>query len=157
MTVNRLIKNRCFVAVCLLIIVKSSTWSAAIPWNPTVSGSIADWNQQSAIKWLSVSGSPGEDWINRVIETSDGSIVAAGYIGRKDDSKEPPDWTAVALKYSAAGKLLWSSAFGGPGVDAVWAVREISNHNFVMAGFSVGRQGNGWAAYLGVLNAKGGL
>jgi hypothetical protein len=131
--------------------------AAPVPWRPETSDKIDDWNQQSAIKWLSTCGSPKEDWINRVIETSDGSIVAVGYIGRQDDTKEPPDWTAVALKYSETGKLIWSSAFGGPGVDAIWAVRETADHNFVLAGFSRGDPANLLDAYLVMLNANGDL
>src|SRR4051794_6039776 len=97
--------------ICFCLFGGGLTLGGTVPWQPQTSGNLDDWNQKDAIKWLSICGSPKEDWINRVIETSDGSIIAAGYIGRTDDTKELPDWTAVVLNYSATGKLLWSSAF----------------------------------------------
>jgi hypothetical protein len=64
----------------------------AVPWKAEGSSRNGDWNQKSAIEWLSICGTAKEDWINRIIETLDESIVTGGYIGRQDDSQQPSDW-----------------------------------------------------------------
>jgi hypothetical protein len=145
-----------FVLIYCLAVIQPFLSAGTVSWKPLLSSDAADWNQSSAIKWLSTLGSPNEDWINRVIETADGGIAAAGYIGRNDALK-PPKWTAVALKYSATGELLWSSAFGGKGVNATWAVREARDGRFVLGGFSSSESAGEWDAYLVILDAKGNL
>jgi hypothetical protein len=156
---SAILVNSRFRAVLVLavgfIIPPTLACSAEIEWRPNVSGDSSGWSQASAIKWLRTCGSPKEDWINRIIELSGGSILAVGYIGRDDAGKEPQDWTAVALKFSEAGRLVWSSAFGGSAIDAAWSVHEMPDHGLVLGGFSSSDSAGGLDAYLVVLNADG--
>ncbi|HJT80836.1 MAG TPA: hypothetical protein VJ719_06540 [Chthoniobacterales bacterium] len=128
--------------------------AAEIRWKPNVSSDVAGWNQKSAIKWMAICGSRKEDWINRIMELSDGSILATGYIDR-DDNAKAPDWTAISLRFTNDGKLADSHAFGGSGVDAAWAARELPDHNIVFGGFSSSESSGGWDAYLALADSTG--
>jgi hypothetical protein len=129
-------------------------YSAEIPWQPNISTGTTGWSQQPAIKWMATGGSPKEDWINRVFELSDGSVYAVGYIGRKDDEKKP-DWSAISLKFTKDGKLADNHAFGGAGVDAIWAAHELPDHSTVLGGFSSSESAGELDAYLAVADPTG--
>ena len=129
-------------------------YSAEIPWKPNVSADTSEWNQRSAIKWMATCGSPKEDWINRIIELSDGSILAAGFIDR-DDNAKAPDWSAISLKFTTDGKIADSRAFGGSGIDAIWAVHELADHSIVLGGFSNSESAGGLDGYLAIADPTG--
>ncbi len=147
---------RATIGFCLVVNCADNATAGEIAWHPKPVNDRSGWNQDSAIRWLVTYGSAKEDWINRLIELPDQSIVAAGFIGR-DDAAPKPDWEAVALKFSDTGQLLWKRAFGGTAIDAAWAVRESANHHLILGGFSSSQSAGSLDAYFAVLNAGGEL
>ena len=159
MTAITLIIKAILRAVLLLaagtLLCASTVYAAEISWTPKLSSDWSGWSQTTAIKWIRTCGSPKEDWINRIIELTDGSILAAGYIGRDDTAKDRPEWTAVALKLSETGRIIWSRGFGASGIDAAWSVHEMPDHGLVFGGFSSSDSADSLDAYLAVLYADG--
>jgi hypothetical protein len=132
------------VFVCLLVVLTTSTTH--------VQGTAA---LEAGVKWRVMIGGSNDGWINRVIQTHDGGIVAVGYTGRDRDPRVPERWTAIALKYSADGGVVWSRRFQTKGMNAFWAVRESANGNLVVGGFSSEVVGAAYDARLTVLRADG--
>ena len=91
--------------------------------------------QGAAVQWVKYVSSPHTDWTNRIIELPSGRIVAAGFINR-DDKAEAPDWNAFVEGYDAQGRQIWGQSFGGQGVDAAWAVRELPGGRLALGGIS---------------------
>jgi hypothetical protein len=87
------------------------------------------------LAWSWTGGTPKTDWLTRVIPTRDGSLVAVGFVNR-DDVEGSTDWDAVAVRFAADGRVLWSRRYGGAGNDAFWDVTETAAGNLAIAGFS---------------------
>jgi hypothetical protein len=144
------------VGAYLLLVFESAASSGEVEWSPRPLGDRTGWNQGSAIAWLVTCGTPQEDWINRLVELPDGNILATGFIGR-DDAASKPDWSGTALKFSESGRMLWSRAFGGSGIDAVWAIQELPDHRLALGGFSSKQSAGDWDAWLVLLRENGAL
>lgn len=102
-----------------------------------------------------VPSSPGDDWINDIVELSDGGLLAVGFLNRVD-GETPSDWRALAAKYAADGEVRWSREIGeGGGLDAFWTAREGSDGAVALAGFTSRIGPGGINAYAAVLSADG--
>jgi hypothetical protein len=110
---------------------------------------------EPGMKWRVVTGSSKIDWINRLIQTRDGAIVAVGFLGRDPDAKALERWTATAIKYSLDGKYIWSRDFATPGMNAFWSVCEASGGQLVIGGFSSSAPSVAYDARLTVLSENG--
>ena len=66
-----------------------------------------------------------------VIETSDGSIVLAGYC----NACAGGNLDIYVLKMDAFGQILWNKGFGGGNNDEAWDVIEASDGNYVITGY----------------------
>ncbi len=105
------------------------------------------------VKWVKYVASPQTDWTNRIIELPNGRIVAAGFVNR-DDRADAPDWNVFVEGYDAQGRWIWGQSFGGPGVDAAWAVRERSDGKLVLGGISADRARGDWNAALTITDER---
>lgn len=114
---------------------------------PPIDGAEPDWVQHF--------GSRATDWTNRIIELRDGTIVAAGFIDRDDEAAEP-DWNVIVQSFEPQGRVRWSQAFGGPGVDAAWAVIEHTDGEFALGGISASPVEKSWDAALTILGDRAG-
>ena len=107
-----------------------------------------------ATLWSWTGGTDRTDWITRVIETRDRSVVAVGFVNRTDPGGGG-DWDAVAMRFTAEGRLLWSRRIGGAGLDAFWDVKEDARGRLVIAGFSSTASAGENDAWLVVLDRDG--
>jgi hypothetical protein len=132
-----------FIAVAALLLV-----GAAEPQSGPASA-----YEGASPQWVKYTSSPLTDWTNRIIELPNGRIVSAGFTNR-DDRAEAPDWNAFVEGYDAQGRWIWGQSFGGPGVDAAWAVLQGSDGRFVLGGFSAERSGGDWDAALTITDER---
>jgi hypothetical protein len=60
-------------------------------------------------------GSPGEDWINRIVPLRDGTVLAVGFLNRgaTDDSH------AFAVRLKPDGTVVWAREFGDRGANSL--------------------------------------
>src|SRR5262249_12454912 len=88
----------------------------------------------AAVKWAASFGSLREDWVNKVIRLRDGTFVAVGFVDRTVTG--PSECDGIAFRFGPGGKPIWTRRFGGPGVDALWSVKETPDGRLAMVGFS---------------------
>ncbi len=81
--------------------------------------------------------------------------MAVGFVNRIDGGTVPPEWDAVAMRFSPDGKLLWNRRFGGPGLDAFWDVKETTGGGLVFTGFTASRGAGSHDAWLVLADASG--
>ena len=98
-------------------------------------------------RWVQHFGSEHTDWTNRAIELPGGRIVAAGFLNR-DDEAESPDWNAFVESFDGEGRRVSSQSYGGPGVDAAWALQPRADGSWVIGGISAERAGGDFDASL---------
>jgi serine-aspartate repeat-containing protein C/D/E len=111
----------------------------------------------SRIVWKQVFASPQNDWINQILPLRDGTYLAVGFLGR-EDNVPTSDWRALAVKFTAAGEVLWRREYGqGKGVDAFWAAAETDDGRIVTAGFTNRIGAGGLDAWTAVLTSDGEL
>src|SRR4051812_24144755 len=91
---------------CLGLATGAAAMADDASWTPTPATSTVGWTGQASIRWLSITGGPKMDWVNRVAELNDGSIAVAGYLDRTDADPFPGSWTAAALRYTGDGRLI---------------------------------------------------
>lgn len=120
--------------------------AAAPPRPPPIDG--------ATVQWVKYTTSPQTDWTNRIIELPNGDIVAAGFVNR-DDQADAPDWNAFVEGYDAQGRWIWGQSYGGPGVDAAWAVRAASRGTLIIGGISSAGSKSDWNAALTITDDRG--
>ncbi len=82
--------------------------------------------------WAKAYGSYSNDEALSIQKTSDGGFIVAGYMrisGTNDDI-----WV---LKLDKDGNVQWQKVFGGPFLDQAYDVKETSDGNYIVAGYSV--------------------
>ena len=82
--------------------------------------------------WAKAYGSSLNDEPWSIQKTSDGGFIVAGYMrisGTNDDI-----WV---LKLDKDGNVQWQKVFGGPFLDQAYDVKETSDGNYIVAGYSV--------------------
>jgi hypothetical protein len=94
--------------------------------------------------WTRTYGGVDVDVAYSVCQTSDGGYVATGYTfsfgaGLQD---------AYLVKTNSTGDTLWTRTFGGGSMDGTHFVREVSDHGYVLAGYTESYGGGGKNVYL---------
>ncbi|HAM16708.1 MAG TPA: hypothetical protein DCP91_12800, partial [Eggerthellaceae bacterium] len=93
------------------------------------------------------------DAFEKVIQTSDGNLIAVGYAGNGDGdfagivadkgaNAKTSDFDAVILKLDAQGNLLKGVAFGGSGKDMFRDVVELDDGSFIVVGYASSADGD---------------
>lgn len=94
-------------------------------------GWIVKVNQYGDTLWTQTVGGAMPDGFHSIIETSDSSIVTAGYKTTNADSTD-----AYVVKLDRTGNILWDSLYGGIGFESIHQVIEVSDGNYAMVGAS---------------------
>jgi hypothetical protein len=93
-------------------------------------------DRSAAIAWSRHFSSAGDDWINDLVSLADGTVMAVGFLNRRDGSP-PSDWLALAAQLATDGRLVSQQVYGqGSGIDAFWSMAEAPNKRRVIAGFT---------------------
>ena len=79
----------------------------------------------------------------KVIETSDGSLVATGFIGSSSNGDE-----LVICKYRPNGQLIWAKSVGSAGSDEAMGIIELSNGDYLFVGLTNDPKANGGSDFL---------
>jgi PKD repeat protein len=103
--------------------------------------------------WSRTIGGTGADFLQRIITTSDGGYLAAGYTGSFGAASAQEGWL---VKLNAAGTLQWSRKYGDGNADGsvIWDVCQTSDGGYAFSG--VNRYTPGLAdAMVGKVDASG--
>ncbi len=130
--------------------------SSSVTANSTV-GRVAVESSTPGVRWRALIAGGKDCWINRLVRTHDGGILAVGYVGRDRNPAAPERWSAVAVKFTADGQQVWRRVYPAEGMNAFWSVRELVDGRFVLGGFSSAKVGEPYDARLTMLDAKGTL
>ncbi|HXC04301.1 MAG TPA: hypothetical protein VNZ86_06075, partial [Bacteroidia bacterium] len=85
--------------------------------------------------WTKTYGGPGDDFGNRVQQTSDGGFIVAGYTLSYRTVSD--SGSAFLLRTDATGNLLWSRAFGGSaGITDAYDIKQTPDKGFVITGYT---------------------
>jgi len=99
--------------------------------------------------WTRTYGGESNDEAFKVIETSDGFFVLAGYT----ESFGAGESDVYLLKLDSNGDDIWIKTYGGEGNDAAYSVMETSDGYYVVAGYT--KSAGGGNVYLLMLNPDG--
>jgi putative intracellular protease/amidase len=82
------------------------------------------------VLWSAAYGGPGWEVARSVAQTGDGGYILAGYTTSFDGGSRD----AYLVRTDAEGNMVWSTSFGGPGIDTAQAVMGTEDGGFVFAG-----------------------
>ena len=94
--------------------------------------------------WSRTYGGADIDVAYSVCETSDNGYIATGYTFSYGAGLQD----AYLVKTNSAGDTLWTRTFGGASMDGTHFVREVSDHGYVLAGYTETYGGGGKNVYL---------
>ena len=104
--------------------------------------------------WAQAIGGTGYDYINSVVETSDGGCIVGGsfysniYINEKIHLTNKGYSDGMVIKYSSEGTVEWAKEFGGTSYDSISSVVETSDGGYIAVGQFTSSNidlGNGWS------------
>jgi len=84
-------------------------------------------------QWSRTFGGTGRDYANDVVETADGGYLAAGYTLSFGAGNED----MYLVRTDANGDLQWETTFGGSASDVAYAVANIPEGGYVVAGHTL--------------------
>lgn len=82
--------------------------------------------------WAKAYGSYSNDEALSIQKTSDGGFIVAGYMRISGTN-----YDIWVLKLDKDGNVQWQKVFGGPFLDQAYDVKETSDGNYIVAGYSV--------------------
>lgn len=118
----------------------------------TKDGMIIKYSSNGEIQWAKTTGGSSEDYINSVIETSDGGYIASGYSyssnidlgngvvvannSNKHTNIEKESYSdVIMIKYSSTGETQWAKAIGGGTNDYINSLEETSDEGYAIIGY----------------------
>jgi uncharacterized delta-60 repeat protein/prepilin-type N-terminal cleavage/methylation domain-containing protein len=93
---------------------------------------IAKYTSDGTLSWSKTWGGTGNDYVNSIIQTSDGSYVVTGYTS----SYGAGSYDAFIAKYTSSGTLSWSKTWGGTGNDRANSIIQTSDGSYAVAGYT---------------------
>jgi hypothetical protein len=92
------------------------------------------------IEWQNTIGGNDSDVLRDIIQTADGGYLVGGYSksdisGDKTENSQG-DFDYWILKLNNSGTITWQNTIGGSGIDYPRDIKQLSNGNFVIAGWS---------------------
>ena len=102
-------------------------------------GFLTKYSSDGGRLWTRLLGGVGWDFVNAVASNSDGSVVAVGITdGNLDDQTNHGGWDGFLTKYSADGRLLWTSLLGSISEDRITSVTANNDGSVVVGGYTFG-------------------
>jgi len=107
-------------------------------------------NAKGEMEWFKYYGNENSDVSRSVCQTDNGSYLIGGYTTKANGDRD-----GIVILTDANGNLLWTKNIGGEQHDEVTCVKQCSDRNFIVAGFTAS-EGNGKEdAFLRKLNTNG--
>ena len=107
-------------------------------------GMLIKYNAEGDCEWGKSIGGSNSDYINTVIETSDGGYLIGGYfsgnntsidLGNGQSISNHGNYDGMLIKYNAEGECEWGKSIGGSISDYINAVIETSDEGFLVGGY----------------------
>lgn len=86
------------------------------------------------IQWQKAYGGPGDDIAHYIIQTSDGGYLIGGFTKSSSFTAGEKDFFVVKL--SSTGNVEWQKSFGGSGDDVIRVLKQTSNGDYLVSGFT---------------------
>ena len=95
------------------------------------------------LKWQKCLGGSGSDAANAVIQAADGSYVFVANTNSLDGDVTGDHGSDVwVVKVDTTGNIIWEKCFGGSLYDGGSAIRETSDHGFIVCGSTASNDGD---------------
>jgi hypothetical protein len=117
-----------------------------------IDGWVVKIDPSGTILWQYLFGGHGHDQAFSIRNTSDGGYVFAGYSDSTDgiftswNHGKEDGWV---VKLDSAGKLQWQTLLGGSGNDRLMSVRQTTNNEYIVAGYTESADIPGAGSYHG--------
>ena len=91
----------------------------------TYDGMLIKYTSNGEVEWAKEVGGTDSDYINSIVETSDGGYIVGGYFGSSIDLengmslKSKGNFDGMVIKYDSEGKIEWAKEIGGTYVESV--------------------------------------
>ncbi len=85
-----------------------------------------------ALQWAKAYGGSGNEYFYGHLNTSDGGLLFWGY----ESSYSASDTNALLVKTDLSGNVQWMMSYGGSGEDEATFAMELSNGDFLVAGYT---------------------
>ena len=82
--------------------------------------------------WSTIIGGPAEDRVYVLDETNDGGYIAAG----RTHSFGVGEADFYLVKLNSLGDTLWTSTYGGTGMERAYAVQQTTDGGYILAGYT---------------------
>lgn len=96
-------------------------------------------NSVGSIEWEKSFGGTDQDWVNSIVQTSDGGYIFAG-ITNSDDGDVTVDYgfyDCWVVKLDNVGSIVWQKSYGGTDQDAGESIIQTSDGGYIIAGSSL--------------------
>ena len=96
------------------------------------------------ISWQKSFGGSGNEWMESIVQTSDGGYIAVGRSNSTDGDITSNNGLGDAwvIKLDVSGNISWQKSFGGSDYDEATSIIELSNGTYVIAGSSASIDGD---------------
>ena len=107
-------------------------------------GLVIKYDNTGEVEWAKSIGGTRDDYINSVIETSDGGVLIGGYfksntvqIDNKtlSNSSISGSYDGLIVKYNNAGEVEWTNNIGGSDNDEIRSVAESVDGGYIVGGY----------------------
>ncbi len=127
-------------------------------FNSTISGystqiKVLKLNASGVIEWQRHFGGASYDYVNSILETSDGGYILAG----STYSYGAGDYDGWVVKLNSSGSIAWQKAIGGSGADTFKHIIEKSTGGFIAVGNTKSFSSDGYDAFVIELSSSGGI
>ena len=106
-----------------------------------IDGMIIKYSKDGEIEWAKEIGGSSEDYINSVVESSDGGYIVGGYFKSSNIDLENGvslsnngDRDGMIIKYSKNGKVEWARTIGGTDNDYITSIAKCSDGGCIVGG-----------------------
>lgn len=110
------------------------------PVNGEYDGWVLKLDAAGNLVWQRILGTDGDDHLNDIQLTSDGSYILTGST-KEEDGISYHDWDVWLLKMDDSGNVLWQEGLGGAETESGSSVREADDGGYVVAGMKGDYQG----------------
>ncbi len=105
-------------------------------------GMIIKYDLNGKAEWAKEIGGSSSDFINSVVETSDGGYIGVGYfisdsieLGNGLNLTNNGNGDGMIIKVNVKGEIEWAQAIGGKGYDYINSIAETTDGGYIVGGY----------------------
>ena len=103
---------------------------------------VIKYNAEGEVEWGTSIGGGSTDYINSVVETTEGGYLIGGYFGSSSIDlgngttlTNKNSYEGMVIKYNAEGEVEWGTSIGGKGSDFINSVVETTEGGYLIGGY----------------------